>query len=81
MVLLIYLKKNELNIKTKKNPGSCLEVAIQPNLGENGLEWLCYLAGTFQTAPTIFFIFSGYIFLNDIIKNPQTRNARAFFVT
>ena len=32
------------------------------NLGENGLDWLCYLAGNFQTAPTIFFIFSGYFF-------------------
>ena len=28
---------------------------IQPNLGENGLDWLCYLAGNFQVAPTIFF--------------------------
>ena len=47
-------------------------------MGQNGLDWLCYLAGNFQTAPTIFFIFSGYFFLNDFIKNPQTRNARAF---
>jgi hypothetical protein len=51
---------------------------IQPNLGENGLDWLCYLAGNFQTAPRIFFIFSGYFFLNDFIKNPQTRNPRSF---
>ena len=29
-------------------------------------------------APTIFSIFSGYNFLNDFIKNPQTRNARTF---
>jgi hypothetical protein len=27
---------------------------IQPHLGENGLDWLCYLAGNFQTAPMIF---------------------------
>ena len=51
---------------------------IQPNLGENGLDWLCYLAGNFQRAPTIFFIFSEYFFLNYFIKSPQTRNARAF---
>ena len=29
-------------------------------------------------APTIFFKFSGYFFLDDYIKNPQTRNARTF---
>ena len=52
-------------MKTKKNPGSRLEV------------WLSYLAGNFQMAPMIFFIFSGYFF-EDLIKNPQTRNARAF---
>ena len=39
-----------------------------------GLDWLCYLAGNFQMAPTIFFIFSGYF----LSMNPQTRNARAF---
>ena len=50
---------------------------IQHNLGENGLDWLCYLAGNFQTAPMIFSYFQD-IFLNDFIKNPQTRNARAF---
>ena len=31
-------------------------------MGENGLDWLCYVAGNFQTAPRIFFIFSGYYF-------------------
>jgi hypothetical protein len=47
-------------------------------LGENELDWLCYLAGNFQTAPTNFFIFSGY-FLYDFIQNPQTtRNAHEF---
>ena len=25
------------------------------------LDWLCHLAGNFQTAPTIFFIFSAYV--------------------
>ena len=29
-------------------------------------------------APTIFLIFSEYFFLDDFIKNPQTRNARSF---
>ena len=52
--------------------------AIQPNLRENGLDWLCYLASNFQTAPTIFFIFSGCFFLNGFIKNPQTINTRPF---
>ena len=51
---------------------------IQPNLGENGLDWLCYLAGKFQMAPTVFFILSGHFFLNDFFKNPQTKNARTF---
>ena len=35
---------------------------IQPNLSGNGLDWLCYLAGNFQTALTIFLKFSGYFF-------------------
>ena len=70
-------------IYKKKNHGSRLEVAsnvaqpIQPNLGENGLDWLCYLAGNFQTTPKIFYIFR-ILFLYDFIKNPQTRNARTF---
>ena len=38
---------------------------------------MCYLAGNFQRAPTIFFIFSGF-FLYDFIKNPQSRNAHTF---
>ena len=52
--------------------------SIQPNLGENGLDWLCYLAGNFQMAPTIFFSYFQNIFLNNFIENPQTRNTRAF---
>ena len=32
---------------------------------------MCYLAGNYQTAPTIFFIFSPY-FLQYLIKNPKT---------
>ena len=44
-------------------------------MGENWLDWLCYLAGNFQTA---FFIFSGYFSFNDFIMNQQTKNARAF---
>ena len=51
-----------------KNPGSRLEVAcyiaqpIQLNLGENWLDWLCYLVDNFKMAPTIFFVFSGFFF-------------------
>jgi hypothetical protein len=46
-------------------------------LVENGLDWLSYLAGNFQMAPTSFFYFQD-IFLNDFIKNKKTRNTRAF---
>ena len=50
--MILYLKKL-IKILKQKNPGSRLEVAyyiaqpIQPNLSENGLDWLCYLAGNF----------------------------------
>ena len=53
----------------KKIVGAVLELPakiaqpIQPNLGGNGLDWLCYLAGNSQTAPTIFFKLSVYLFL------------------
>ena len=58
----------KIEILKQKNNDSGIEVAckiaqpIQPNLGENGLDCLCYLAGNFQTAPTIFFRSSAYIF-------------------
>ena len=42
----------------KKVMGAIWELPIQPNLGENGLDWLWFLAGNSQMAPTIFFIFS-----------------------
>ena len=42
--------------------GAVWEQPIQPNLSGNGLDWLYYLAGNSQTAPTIFFKFSGCIF-------------------
>ena len=48
---------------------------------KNYLEYICsvcYLAGNFQTAPTIFSYFQDGFFLNDFIKNPKTRNAHAF---
>ena len=32
----------------KKIVGVVRELPIQPNLGENGLDWLCYLGGNFQ---------------------------------
>ena len=49
----IFKKINENeNIKTKKNPESFARLpnstAIQPNLGENGLDWLFYLVGNFH---------------------------------
>ena len=58
----------------------CLLIAqsIQPNLVENGLDWLCYLAGNFQMAPTIFFHIFRILYLYDFIKNSHTRNACAF---
>ena len=80
--LMKWLKKYILKIKKKSwEPfGSYLlnSKANPAHLSGNGLDWLCYLAGNSKTAATIFFIFSGYFFLNDFIKNPQTRNARAF---
>ena len=52
------------NNRGQKCEGNCgLAQPIQPNLSGNGLDWLCYLFGNSQTAPTIFFKFSGYIFL------------------
>ena len=52
---------------------------IQPIFTQIGLDWLCYLAGNSQTAPTIFFqIFSICFFFNYFIKNPQTAIALTF---
>ena len=50
---------------------------IQSNLGENGLDWLCFVAGNFKTHPQLFPYFQDS-FLNDFIKNLQTRNACTF---
>ena len=61
----------------KKSWEPILAQPIHPNLCENGLDWLCYLAGNSQTAPSIFFKFSGYIFCY-FIKNPQTTVALKF---
>ena len=52
---------------------------IQPIFTQIGLNRLCYLAGNFQTAPTIFFKFSGCVFFKDFIKNPQTTIALTFW--
>ena len=46
-----------------KNVRAIVVCGFLRNLSGNGLDWLCYLAGNSQTAPTIFFKFSGYIFL------------------
>jgi hypothetical protein len=51
---------------------------IQPTLSENGLDWLCYLAGNSQTAPTIFFQIVRICFFKNFIKNPQTTIALTF---
>ena len=60
-----YIYKNKWKLKNRKQKtlGAAKKAQpFQPNLGENGLVWLCYLAGNFQTACTIFFIFWRYIF-------------------
>ena len=42
------------------------------------MDWLNYLAGNSQTAPTIFFHIFRIFLKNYFIKNPQTTNARTF---
>ena len=61
------------NIMCQKGEGDCglwfldeitFEIyaeSLKKIVGGNGLDWLCYLAGNFQTAPTIFFKLSAYI--------------------
>ena len=44
--------KKECDENMKKNPSEPFG---------NWLDWLCYLAGNFQTAPTIFFKLSAYL--------------------
>ena len=69
-------KKNllgsSLAFTLKEGPVRCAKVCIK-----SWVILLCYLAGNFQTAPTIFSYFQD-IFLNGFIKNPQTRKASAF---
>ena len=61
--------RNNMGQKSKGNCGLwVLNEIIQPNLSGNGLNWLCYLAGNSQTAPTIFFKFSGYVFLIILLR-------------
>ena len=62
----------------KKIVGAVWKLPYPAHFIHIGLDWLCYLEENFQMAPTIFFTFSGSLFLNDFIKNPQTRNARPF---
>ena len=47
------------------------------NLKKIGLDWLCYLAGNSQTAPTIFSNFQDFL-KKYFIKNPQTTIALTF---
>jgi hypothetical protein len=45
------------------------------------LDWLCYVAGNSQTAPTSFFKFSGYVPLIISLRThkPQTTISLTFF--
>ena len=56
---------NELILKkyaeSLKNIVGAVWELLSADLGGNGLDWLCYLAGNSQTAPTIFFKLSAYI--------------------
>ena len=45
---------------------------IQPISTQVWMDWLCYLAGNSQPAPTIFLKLSAYFFKDYFIKNPQT---------
>ena len=51
---------------------------IQPISTQIRLNWLCYLAGNSQTAPTIFFQIFRIWFFKDFIRNPQTTIALTF---
>ena len=66
-VLSEFVKKNVLKIWKKlwEPFGSYLlnSTAIQSISTQIGLDWLCYLAGNSQTAPTIFLKFLGYFLL------------------
>ena len=48
--------------------GFLIAQPIQPISTHIVLDWLCYLAGNSLTAPTIFFKFSGYIFLIVLLR-------------
>ena len=79
------MKIEKLKRKKKKNPGSRLDVAnwkaqlIQPNLSEDWLDWLCYLAGNSQMAPTIFFKLSVYIFLIISLRTHKPQSPSHFW--
>ena len=60
--LLEWLKVRQIKSGIRVNFDQCAQ-PIQPNLGGNGLDWLCYLAGISQTAPPIFSNFQ-YRFLS-----------------
>jgi hypothetical protein len=66
--------RNNLGQKCEGNCG----LPIQPNLSGNGLDWLCYLAGNSQAAPTFFFQIFRILFFDYFIKNPQTTIALTF---
>ena len=58
----IYIRNN-MGQKCEGNCGLWVLNEIQPISTQIGLNGLCYLAGNSQTAPMIFFKFSGYVFL------------------
>jgi len=62
----VFLKWTDFNLPGQFSLSGQISFALgssKTNLSGNGLDWLCYLAGNSQTAPTIFFKFSGYVFL------------------
>ena len=51
------------SLKKKKNPENLKKIMGDVwELPQIGLDWLCYLAGDSQTAPTIFFNFQDVFF-------------------
>ena len=59
---------NEITLKKYAESLKKIVGAVWELPGENGLDWLCYLAGISQTAPTIFFKLSVQIFIIILLK-------------
>ena len=54
-----------------------LKILKKPISTQIGLDWLCYLTGNYQMAPTMFSFFQD-VFLDYFTKNPQTKYALTF---